>query len=260
MNEPQPPSSYPAPPPAAPPPGAKKKVNPLVWVALGCVGLIVVAAIIVAATGAFFARKVAHKFEQNPALAAAEMIVRMNPELELVDSDPDAGTLTIKNKKTGEEVTVNLDEVKEGRIRFESGDQESTVAFGGSGEEGALTVTDKEGKTTFRAGSGGSGDVPDWVPLYPGTKPSGSYRVSTAEGTSGAFTLTTGDSAEEVLDFYGPALEELGASVDRTTFSAGDTEGGNLSGGSADGQRKLTVTVTSRQGETSIVLAFNEKP
>ena len=158
MSEPQ------SPPPVtaagAPPVPPKKKVSPLVWVALGCVGLIVVAGIITFATGAFFFKKVADKFEKNPAMAAAEMLVKMNPDVELVESDADAGTLTIRDKKTGEVVTVDMKDIEKGNIKFKKGNEESTITLGSSGEEGALTVTGKDGTATFRARAK-AGELPD---------------------------------------------------------------------------------------------------
>ena len=257
MNEPQSPPPVSA---AGTPPGTpKKKVSPLVWVALGCVGLIVVGGIITFATGAFLFKRVADKFEKNPTMAAAELVVKMNPDLELVESDADAGTLTIRDKKTGEVMTVDMKEVEKGNLKFKKGDEESTISVGGGGDgQGSLSITGKDGKATFRAGAGAS-NLPDWVPIYPNTSPTGSYQASTGEGTSGAFALSTKDSAKEVLDFYGKALDEMGAPVQRQTYSAADTEGGIVSGGSADEDRKLNVTATQHDGETVITVTYTEK-
>jgi hypothetical protein len=253
MNEPQ--SSPPASAAGTPPETPKKKVSPLVWVAIGCVGLIVVGGIITFATGAFLFKK----FEKNPAMAAAEMVVKMHPDVELVDSDADAGTLTIRDKKTGEVMTVDMKEVEKGNLKFKKGDEESTISIGGGSDgQGSLSITGNDGKTTFRAGAGAS-NLPDWVPIYPGTSPTGSYQASTGEGTSGAFALSTKDSAKEVLAFYGKALDEMGAPVQRQTYSAADTEGGIVTGGSADEDRKLNVTATQHDGETVITVTYTEK-
>lgn len=258
MNEPQ---HAPPTPPA--PPTAKKKLSPLAWVAIGCIGLIVLAGILFAIGGAFVFSKAKQKlgdFEKNPAMAAAELVVRANPELELVESDPDAQTLTIRNKETGEVLTLDLEDVQKGRIAFKSGDEESTITFGGSGEEGSLTVTGEGGETTFRVGAGGAADIPDWVPVYPGSEAANTYRMTAGDETTGGFSLTTEDSPQEVLDFYGPVVSGLGAEVQRSTFSTGDTEGGILSGGTPDERRRLNVTVSGSAGETTVTVTFTEKP
>lgn len=243
-----------------PAPTAPKKGLPvLAWVAIGCAGLIVVAGILFVAGGAFVFKKVKDKVGENPALAAAELIVRANPELELVESDAEAGTLTIRNKKTNEVLTVDLEAVKEGRIGFKTGDQESTITFGGTGEEGRMTITGPGGETTFQAGAGGAVEIPDWVPVYGGATPAGTYRMSAGGETTGGFTLTTGDAAEAVLDFYGGALEDLGGEVQRQTYSTGGDEGGMVGGGTPDERRKLSVIVNQRGGETSVTVTYTEK-
>jgi hypothetical protein len=244
MNEPQPP---PAPP--------KKKVSPIVWILLGCVGLIVVIVIVLAGTGAYFVHKVA----ANPAMAAAKLVVSANPDLDLVSSDDKAGTLTVRNKKTGEVVTVDLDDIKNGHLKFKSGDKESELNVGGEGNEGGLTVTDGSGKTTFKVGGGAGAKVPDWVPMYPGTTPTGYYQADNGEASTGAFALSTKDGAKEVLDYYAKALGEMGKKVDRSTYSANDTEGGILTGGTADGKRQINVTVSSQDGETTVTVTYSEK-
>jgi hypothetical protein len=223
--------------------------------------VVLIAAVVLIAGGVFVAGKAKQKFgefEKNPALAAAELVVRANPELELVESDADEGTLTVRNKKTGEVATVDLQDIQEGRVSFKSGDEESTLTFGGEGDEGHMTITGGEGEKTYQVG--GKAEVPDWVPLYPGTRPTGTYSMTAGEEHRGAFTLATGDSADEVLDFYGEVVDELGSEVHRQTFSSADSEGGILSGKSADGRRELSVTVSSRAGETTIAVTYAETP
>src|SRR6185436_16840912 len=92
----------PPPPPGAPAP--KKGMGPLGWIAIGC-GVIALIGILALAAGGWFVKRQVDKYKDNPTIAAAELIVRANPDLEVVSSDPKGGTLTIKNSKTGETVT-----------------------------------------------------------------------------------------------------------------------------------------------------------
>ena len=46
--------------------------------------------------------------EGNPIAAAAETIVKLNPELELVESDREGGKITIREKDTGKESDFQL--------------------------------------------------------------------------------------------------------------------------------------------------------
>ncbi|MCP4224029.1 MAG: hypothetical protein GY773_11850, partial [Actinomycetia bacterium] len=133
MSEPQ----TPAPPTTQPP--AKKKVSPWVWVLGGCLVLIVVVLLLMGGCTWFLADKakdIAADFEANPAKAAAEMAVRLNPDLELVSTDEEAGTMTVLQKSTGKEVTLDFDEISEGRFSFETDKGESTISFDPQGDGG----------------------------------------------------------------------------------------------------------------------------
>ena len=182
-----PPPPPPYAPPAAPPPAPEKKkgLPPLAWVGIGCGALLVIALIVFVAGSMFVAKKVrdvAGDFESNPAMAAAELAVRLDPNLELVESDQEAGTLTVRNKQTGEEMTFNLEQIEQGRLSVLTGEGEEK-SFSVSQGEGGIEFTTEEGGSTSRIQIGaGSDEVPDWVPVYPGSEPAGTYLATTAEG------------------------------------------------------------------------------
>ena len=78
---------------------SKKKIPWWGWLGTGCAALMFTVGVVVVAGGFFVAGKVkdfAEEFEGDPARMAAELVVRANPELEMVDSDEDAGTMTIR--------------------------------------------------------------------------------------------------------------------------------------------------------------------
>lgn len=187
----------------------------------------------------FFVKQKAAEFEKNPAIAAAKLAVQLNPELELVSADEEKNTITIKNKKTGEVVTISADDAKEGRWSFK---------------------TDKGETATFGTGAGGVQNLPPWMPAYPGGTVQGSYDVTNAEGRTVAFTVTTSDSISKVLDFYKDQLESAGLKVDKTTFSTNDqSSGGTLSAKSEDGKREAVVVVSAATGETQAVVTVQDK-
>ncbi|HXO40470.1 MAG TPA: hypothetical protein VN999_03410, partial [Thermoanaerobaculia bacterium] len=99
------------PPPGAPPP-PKKGMGPLAWIGIGC-GVVIVICIIVMGAGAYlFKTKIVDPLKDNPSLAAAKLVIQASPDLELVNEDPKAQTLTVHNKKTDETVVVSLEDVK----------------------------------------------------------------------------------------------------------------------------------------------------
>lgn len=252
-------SSIPQGPPPAP--AGAKKTSPLVWILVGCGGLVLLVAIIMLVAGVFVAKKAGSYLkdaEKNPAMAAAKMIVAMNPELETVSADDAAGTITIRNKKTGEVITLDLEDVKKGKIRFknEKG-EEAEISASGDGETGKLEIKSSEGSMTF--GAGGDAERPDWVPEYPGSAPEGMYSTKGPQGLSAAFTFQTSDSPEDVMAFYEEQLK--GAGFEVTTSSM--KKGGKLSGGLVNGQidqgkRVVHVTVSDEDGGTRVAVNYSE--
>lgn len=250
--------------PMTPPPvPGQKKISPLGWVGIGCgavaiLGILAVVAMF--AVGGWFFKKQVDKFENNPTLAAAELMVRANPELEVVDSDKEAGTLTIKNTKTGEVVTMNAKDIEEGKLTFTTKDGTATFDASSTEEGGTLKVTtDKGEETVFTAGQGVPKDLPSWVPTYAGGTVEGSYDATTAEGRSAAFTVTTEDSVDTVVGFYESQLKAAGLDVQKNSMEGGGQKTVILVGTGGDDKRTATVTVSTADGKTQALVNFNEK-
>lgn len=238
--------------------GNSKGMSPLGWVAIGCGGCLVVVLLAMAACGGFAWFRFGDAIKEaadNPAKALALGIVRANPDLELVSSDDDANTLTIRDKD-GKTFTVDWNEIKEGRLRLETDEGEMRVEASGSGEDGTLTISGPDGE---RAAFGaGADDTPAWVPRYPDAGDiTGSFSNRNAAGQQGAFTFTTGDSVRDVVDWY---LEEL--------TSEGFEEASRLSHGEMINlslrrdKQTLTVVAIREQGktETQVNIQYSETP
>lgn len=254
--------SYTPPPPPPTGPAPKKGLSPLAWVGIGCgalVVLVLIAFAVAAAIGVSWLGGKAKEFEANPAMAAAKLLVAANPEIELVEADDDAGTITVRNKETGEVLTVNLDEIEQGRISFES--EGETVTMGmeeGDDGEGAFTVRDSEGKATFRVGAGGEGEIPAWVPRYEDARVQGTFQSRTGSEITGGFSFETTDSVEEVMGWYAGAFAGEGLSESgRNTYQSGDTRGGMLTG--EGGGRTVSLMLSAEGGKTTVVVTYNEK-
>ena len=228
--------SQPLTPPTPPPPPAQpQKRSPMFWVAIGC-GVIVLLGLLAMGTCGWFVKKKVAQFEANPALAAAELAVRANPDMEVVESDTDKGTITVRNKKTGEVVTWNAADIESGKWSVET--DEGTATFGGGGPQ----------------------DLPAWVPVYPGGSVTGNFDTTSAEGRTVAFTMTTPDTVAAVLEFYESQLQSAGLTVQKSTFDQAGTSGGTVGGTSQDEKRSASVMVSTADGQTSAVVSFTEKP
>ena len=231
----------------------KKGLSPWAWVAIGCGGLLVVCAIVVSVSGYFVAKKVgdfAEDFQENPE-AAAEMLIKMNPDLELVDSDRDAGTITIREKDSGEVITVNYADIEKGKLSFETDEGEMEFSASGDPEEGLFTVT-TDGEDTMRVGSSDMDNLPDWVPVFPGGTTTGTYSATTPDGVSGSFQLTSSESVDDVLAFYVEQFEDDEWSVQKTEYSGPDGKGGQVIASMED-RTVMVILSTSEEGTQAMV-------
>ncbi len=250
----------PPPPPGAysqPVPPPKKGLSPLAWIGIGC-GVIIVLGVIALGVVGWLAKRQIDKYGKNPTLAAAELVVRATPDLEVVSSDVDAGTLTVKNTKTGETATMNAKDIQDGKIEFKT--DKGTAVFDASGKDGTLKVTDEKGQvTTFQAGQSAQ-SLPSWLPTYPGATVQGTFDSNTTEGRSASFSLTTSDGGEKVLAFYESELKKGGFKVDSTTLTTTpEGKGGILTASGENPHREISVLVGAQNGQTSATITFQEK-
>lgn len=249
------PGAQPAAQPAQP---AKKKggIPPLAWLAMGCGCLVILAGISTIFLGGFLWRKtseVVSEFGENPVMAVAERAVEASPDVELVSSDWEAMRLEIRDKKTGETYWIDAADISKGQIRFGKGDEERSLTFDGEDGQGSVRFEGPEGESNFRIGSGAGGEIPDWLPIFPGAeREEGVFSLDTPEGRSGSVTLSTDQSVEEVVDFYIEELEADGWEVSRATYKGAMGEGATLGGTSADGGRTVRLAIGRQDGVTRV--------
>jgi hypothetical protein len=257
MVDPAPPSVPPA--PAAP---ARKSMGVFPKILIGCAGLLVVLGLVASLAVWWGARKLrgmAAGAEKNPAAFAAKLMTAGNPELEVVSQDDDRRTVTIRNKKTGESLTVNAAELEKGKLAFrnEKGEQ-LTVEGSGDGGKGGLTVTSKDGTTTVGSGAGAL-PTPDWVPAYPGVKPVGAMAKKGPEGEDGMFSFQTADEVGKVLGHYEGKLKGAGYQVERTTTEGQAGAAGSLTAKHEGAARSVSVTAVTAEGGTQVTVVYESR-
>ncbi len=264
---PVPPAATPPPPPAPPAAPAavsnKKKLSPWAWVGIGCGCLLLVVTLVLGVLGYLATKKVkevARNFEEDPTRATAELFVGLNPDLELVDTTED-GRVTVRQVSSGEEMTLDLEDLKEGKLSFEGPDGEVTLDASEVEGGGTVRVTTDEGTSTFTADSSLE-DVPDWVLLYPNaTEVAGTFHSQNPQGVFGMVSVATDDSVDEVLEHYRDDFERQGFEVTNDTVtSSGGKRVGSLTGKDAAG-RQLTVAVTmDSDQQVTVTLNYSGQP
>jgi len=209
-------------------------------IAIGC-GVVAVIAIIVIAigliTGVQFLSKKAKEagidselLRENPSLAAAKMIVAANPELEMVEVDEDAGTMTIRNKETGETLTADFEDIEKGRISFRT-------------DKGEMSLGADQSQ------------IPDWIPLYQGEL-NVAYTVSDEETRAGNFTITADAGIDEIRGFYTSRMEEQGFSVESSSLESEGMRTVTLLFANEEDTTNMTVTIREQEGETIITVTY----
>lgn len=243
--------------------GKKKGLSTIAWVAIGCGGLLlvfVVAVGLILGWGFFKAKEIASEFGDNPARAAAETIVRLNPELELVETDEEAGTITIRNERTGEQATLNFEDIAEGRFSWKTEEGEYQIDAAQAAEEGSVTIKGPEGQARFGVAASAE-DVPDWVPRYPNaTSTRGAYSGRSAEGVTGLLTCTTDDGMGDVVAHYRSWFEGQGYAIESESSTATPSGGfSSIAGEWKEGGRTVKVVAAEQDGTTQVTINYSGK-
>jgi hypothetical protein len=237
-----------------------KKGKALMWTLIGCGGFLALSVIAVVAIGWFGYNKAKQAgfdpdlMQRNPALAAAKIAMMNNPDVEYVSIDESKNTITVKDKKTGKEITISAEKAKDGKIVVLEDGKEKVSIQGGT--DGSAEIKTPEG--TFKAGSN-SGKLPDWLPQYPGVTIEGTYSVDSTESSGAGFTFTTDDSIEEVIDYYEDALKEEGFKITRSTTNTNGQTTGSIVGNDADYKRNVVISASIVEGSTKVTLVSQTK-
>jgi hypothetical protein len=219
-----------------PPIGAPRRMSPVVLVLLIVFGFFFVCILGLVGFG-FFA---AHALRNNPGAVIAKLITAGNPNIEIVNTDNGAGTVTIRDRRTGKESTVTFDQARNGRFSITANDDHggnATVQFGGA-----------------------VNDLPSWVPKYPGAVNTGVFSAkgtdNNGKGEGGSFTFTTSDPPRKVLDFYRDKVGELGLKVNLNTDTG---SGGMIVAAEEDEKRTLMAVANASGASTTVSITYGEK-
>ncbi|HWN97740.1 MAG TPA: hypothetical protein VNS63_00560 [Blastocatellia bacterium] len=249
-----------------PQPPPQKKSNVLTYILVGCGTFVILGVIAVVAGGYFVWNKAKEAgldpelMQKQPALAAAKMMVAMNPDIELVSVDEAKGLITVKDKKTGETVTINLADAQKGKVVFKKDGEDDVTVEGKANETaGSLEVKTKEGVAKFGSAAAEEG-LPEWFPPYPGANVHGNYSSHGKDGYAGGFQFTTQDSVEQVIKFYEDNLRQAGFRM-TTSLSKQDAKvtAGLASGEDTAARRTAFINVASTADGNQVSVVLTSK-
>jgi hypothetical protein len=234
----------------------RKGVSPVVWIVVGIFGFfLLVGTIFTIGVGMFV-----HKATKNPALTAAKLLAMANPDVEIVSSDDRRNTVTLRDKKSRETITVDLDQIQKGKINFRGADgQTASIQAHTDGQTGSLEIKGPEGSVKFGAGAN-AGKVPSWVPAYPGVSAQANFTMEAKDGEAGNFTFSTKDAPGSVLGFYERGLKQGGFKItSNISGAAGGETGGMISGEEESTKHTVIVIVGTSDGSTGVNVSFSTK-
>jgi len=251
-----PPASAPVPPVSA---SAPQITSAVVWILGGCGALVVLAALVAGAGMYFIAHKAkqgAQVFKKNPALAITRMIAAANPDVDVVSTDEDKGTITVRDKKTGKTVIMNFAEARKGKFVFEQDGQKVQMEAHGDGDKGTFVMKSSEGLMKLGAGDGAE-KLPDWLLPYPGSLPQGSFSMQNPKETTGSFSFVTKNSIEQVMRYYEDALKNAGLKVTSNTMQQdGKTSLGIVTAEEVGNKRKAVINATASPEGINVGVTF----
>jgi hypothetical protein len=217
----------------------RRGTSPWVWVLVILLGIVVVGGLATFAGGLFLVHKAreagvdAELFRENPGLAIGKLIAAANPDAEVVRTDDGAGTVTLRDRRTGKEMTITFDQARKGNFRFEA-----------DGDDG--------GKIRLEAGGDGVNVLAN-VPRYPGAKVQASFEVDGNDKGDGGgayeYGFLTQDAPAKVIAFYHQKLEEMGMKL---ALQNSTPDGGMLVAEDDANRRTLRVIVGRDSGGTTI--------
>lgn len=220
------------------PPAEKKGIPALGWVGIGCGSLVIIAVVIISLLIGWCKRAVGDlaDFGKHPEKAAAELMVRMNPDLQKISENDSTGEMTVRTKD-GKNITLSYKELSEGKFTFKDSE-------GNSAQFGRTNLD----------------DVPGWVPRVPGMKAvQTSMRNQKGGKVSGLYSVTSSESTEVLEAFFKGEAEKLKfTSSSFSNYNVNGVENRNLT--FSGGGHHLDIVFTAKPGEeTQVNVGYEEK-
>jgi hypothetical protein len=249
--------------PGGPPPSPQSSgAKILLWIVGIVVGVILISLGSCLVIGFYAVHKVKQAgfdsdlMKKNPGLATAKMGVTMNPDTEIVSSDDNAGTIVVRDKKTGKVVTMKFDPQKKVMVITDENGKTTSLTTTGEGANASMEMKSSEG--TMKIGNGAD-KAPDWVPVYPGSSPQSTFSASSGTEQTGSSTFVTKDPVDKVISFYGDSLKSEGFAVSNMTTNSDGKVGGMVSGEDKANKRTVVVSLGTENDGTHVNVTFSVK-
>ncbi len=229
MNETPPPAPQPAPVPAK---SGNRTLIIILCVFLGILlligGCVATCTYIVAKK----AKEIGREAQKNPAFVSLSLVASLHPDIQIVSKDENSGKITLKNKKTGEIVTIDTTQYTTENIgkAFEKFAEQSQKAAAMTSKQ--MTASDDSSANSSSSTSSSSEPesapepkissgkavalaatlkkFPSYLPTYSGGTTTEASQTVMGAGKFSNYVFLTSDKPETVVDFYEKKLTAAG--------------------------------------------------
>lgn len=235
----------------------QKKSKTLLYILGGCaiLSFIFIALIIV---GFFIFGKKIHPFLSNPSKAIAKVITESNPDVEIVSIDEQNKKITIKNKKTGEVITIDFSDASKGNIVWKEKGGKGSFTISSDEEEGKIEFKE-EGKET-KIEYGKDKNLPKWLPELNGFEVKNVIRTESEGKKSGIIEIENQKNFEEAVDNLNKEFEKKGIILQKSFFQ--ESEGKRqamLQGKSKDNKYNAIIYVLEEDEKIKGTINYSEE-
>lgn len=208
-------------------------------VGIGCGVLAIIGVVVLVLLVGWCQKKVGEitkDFSDNPERTAAEMVVKLNPDLELVNTDDEAETITFRDK-TGKETTIAWSELKDGK----------------------LTISDSEG-TRMTLGGSDMSTVPEWVPRLPETTRVVSSHQSVERGkTQGSYMVSSPMDTAAIERFLAEQASALAMEVATDNRHSANNQEMRMIAYKGEGRGFSATIIREAGGEAQVQFIYEEE-
>ena len=242
----------------------KKGLSGLAIAGIGCGGLLILLGIgvmLLLAKGCAMVKEAAGDFQKNPAKAAAVLMVKANPDLDLVKTDDTTGEITVRDKKSGQTTSMSFDDLSKGKLTFKNDKgEEVSIDASGANNKAGIVIKGPKGQTVI-GGTNEATAPPSWVPMYPGATSDsiGGMREEKDDHIKGNFIGQTTDPMAKVKEFYETKLKEAGYTTETNTININGVDSASISGKKDDGKTSVDVMLNGAKEKTAIILGYEGK-
>ncbi len=176
----------------------------------------------------------------------------LKKDIELTESDPATGKFTLRNKKTGDWVTITREKIivngkeftmlSDGKLKtLTKGTPLDSINILGNKDK------DKEEKRK---------SIPDWVPLFPSSNIESTMNLSSDKGKKGTVEMTTKATTDSIFAFYSKELVAKGFTVNPEKKSFGTLSWLEINADNKKMYYSMKITVKETDGGRKISIVY----